>query len=67
MGIDAAAHRGALDAGGRTVAVLGSGIDVDYPPSNRRLLGAIEEGGTVVGEYPPGVPADRSGSRRATG
>ncbi|HUL86522.1 MAG TPA: DNA-processing protein DprA [Actinomycetota bacterium] len=58
VGIDAAAHRGALDAGGSTVAVLGSGIDVDYPPSNGRLLRAVEQGGTIVGEYAPGVPAE---------
>lgn len=58
QGIDAAAHRGALQAGGRTVAVLGSGIDVPYPASNRDLLGRIVVGGTVVSEYPPGVPAE---------
>ena len=58
VGIDACAHRGALDAGGPTVAVLGSGIDVDYPPGNGRLLRAIEGGGSVVSEYPPGVPAE---------
>jgi DNA processing protein len=57
QGIDAAAHRGALQAGGRTVAVLGSGIDVDYPASSRELLGSIVEQGTIVSEYPPGVPA----------
>ena len=57
QGIDAAAHRGALHAGGRTVAVLGSGIDVDYPASSRDLLGSIVEHGTIVSEYPPGVPA----------
>jgi DNA processing protein len=56
-GIDAAAHRGALQAGGRTVAVLGSGIDVAYPASSRELLGAIARSGTIVSEYPPGVPA----------
>ena len=38
--------------------MLGSGIDVDYPPSNGRLLRAVEQGGTIVGEYPPGVPAE---------
>ena len=56
-GIDAAAHRGALQAGGRTVAVLGSGIDVVYPASSRDLLGAIARSGTIVSEYPPGDPA----------
>jgi DNA processing protein len=56
-GIDAAAHRGALDAGGRTVAVLGSGIDVVYPASSRDVLGQIVERGTIVSEYPPGMPA----------
>jgi DNA processing protein len=57
QGIDAAAHRGALDAGGRTVAVLGSGIDVRYPASSRGLLEEIAEHGTIVSEYPPGMPA----------
>lgn len=58
QGIDAAAHRGALQAAGRTVAVLGSGIDVPYPASNRELIGRIVVAGTVVSEYPPGVPAE---------
>jgi DNA processing protein len=57
-GIDAAAHRGALEAGGRTVAVLGSGIDVPYPAGNRRLLDDIARHGTIVSEYPPAVPAE---------
>jgi DNA processing protein len=56
-GIDAAAHRGALQAAGRTVAVLGSGIDVAYPASSRGLLGRIAESGTIVSEYPPTMPA----------
>ena len=56
-GIDAAAHRGALDTG-RTVAVLGSGIDVAYPAGNRALLARVAEAGTVVSEYAPGVPAE---------
>ncbi|MGH2679434.1 MAG: DNA-processing protein DprA [Actinomycetota bacterium] len=55
-GIDAAAHHGAVRAGGRTVAVLGSGIDVAYPASSRLLLARIAEGGTIVSEYPPGTP-----------
>lgn len=57
-GIDAAAHRGALAAPGPTVAVLGCGIDVAYPASNRELLRQIREAGTVVSEYPPGTPAE---------
>ena len=56
-GIDAAAHRGALQAAGRTVAVLGSGIDVTYPASSRDLLVWIAESGTIVSEYPPATPA----------
>ncbi|HEX9123357.1 MAG TPA: DNA-processing protein DprA [Actinomycetota bacterium] len=57
-GIDAAAHEGALDVGGRTVAVLGCGIDLAYPPGSRGLLRRIEQEGTIVSEYPPGVPAE---------
>ena len=57
-GIDAASHWGALDAGGRTVAVLGSGIDVRYPRSSAGLIDRIAEAGTVVSEYAPGVPAE---------
>jgi DNA processing protein len=56
-GIDAAAHRGALQAGGRTVAVLGSGIDTPYPASSRGLLERIAQSGTIVSEYPPAMPA----------
>jgi DNA processing protein len=55
-GIDSAAHRGALRAGGRTIAVLGSGVDVIYPPENRRLAGDIEASGAVVSQFEPGTP-----------
>ena len=54
-GIDGEAHRGALEAGGTTVAVLGCGIDRDYPRSHAELAGRIRQSGAVVSEYPPGV------------
>lgn len=54
-GIDGEAHRGALDAGGVTLAVLGCGIDRDYPASHAQLSRRIEERGLVVSEYEPGV------------
>lgn len=55
-GIDTAAHLGALEQG-YTVAVLGSGVDVAYPPENAKLLGSIAEKGVVLSEYAPGVIA----------
>jgi len=55
-GIDSAAHRGALRAGGRTIAVLGSGVDVVYPPENRRLAARIEASGAVLSQFAPGTP-----------
>jgi DNA processing protein len=57
-GIDSAAHRGAMEGGGRTVAVLGCGIDLAYPPENEGLLAEIAASGAVVSEYGPGAPPD---------
>ncbi|MBN2549465.1 MAG: DNA-processing protein DprA [Anaerolineales bacterium] len=54
-GVDAAAHQAALDAGGRTLAVLGCGVDVIYPPENRRLAGSIIQQGALLSDYPPGT------------
>jgi DNA processing protein len=54
-GVDAEAHRGALAAGGLTVAVLGCGIDRDYPRVHAELARRIAESGLVVSEYPPGI------------
>jgi DNA processing protein len=57
LGIDAASHRGNLEGGGRTCAVLGSGADEIYPASNRPLARRIlETGGGILSEYPPGTP-----------
>ncbi|MBI4454464.1 MAG: DNA-protecting protein DprA [Acidobacteria bacterium] len=53
-GIDAAAHRGALAAQGKTVAVLGNGVDIVYPRENRKLFFQIAEKGCLVSEFPPG-------------
>ena len=54
-GVDGEAHRGALEGGGKTVAVLGCGIDRDYPRSHAELARCIVARGAVVSEYPPGV------------
>lgn len=53
-GIDSVCHEGALDAGGKTIAVLGCGCDVIYPPENSYLYGRITENGAIISEYPPG-------------
>jgi DNA processing protein len=60
IGIDAAAHRGALRVGGATVAVVAGGLDVAVPPSNRALAARIvAAGGCLAGEFPDGVPVTR--------
>lgn len=58
-GIDAASHRSAVETGGTTIAVLGSGIDIIYPSRNSKLAAdIIESGGAVITEYPPGTAPD---------
>lgn len=56
LGIDAAAHRGALKAGGATLAVWGTGLDKIYPPSHRELAAEIAAQGLLVSEFAPGTP-----------
>jgi DNA processing protein len=59
LGVDSAAHAGALDAGGRTIAVLGGGADVPYPPSKRALHARLRAEAVVLSELPPGFEARR--------
>lgn len=58
-GIDGACHRGALAAGGKTIAVMGTGIEMTYPPAHRALAGEIAAKGCLVSEFPPGTPPRR--------
>jgi DNA processing protein len=59
LGIDSAAHEGALEAGGFTTAVLAGGVDYVYPRTNVRLYRRIIEGGVVLSELPPGTQPHR--------
>ena len=54
LGIDAAAHRGAIEEEGSSIAVLGGGVDVVYPAANRRLYARLAASGAIFSEYPPG-------------
>lgn len=57
-GVDGVAHDACLKAGGRTFAVLGSGVDLVYPPEHLRLADRIRERGALISDYPPGTPPD---------
>ena len=59
-GVDAIAHQAALRAGGRTIAVLGSGVDKIYPPEHRALAEQMMERGAIISDYAPGTPPDAS-------
>lgn len=64
-GVDSAAHRGAIQANGRTIAILGSGIDIVYPKENRQLAQDIIENGALVSEFPLGTaPSGKNFPRR---
>jgi DNA processing protein len=57
-GIDSIAHNGAIKSGGRTIAVIGSGLDVIYPPENKKLFDKIAENGAVISEFTLGTKPD---------
>lgn len=59
MGVDTASHKGALRGGGKTVAVIGCGLDIDYPAQNKELRRLISQNGAIVSEYPPGTRPSR--------
>ncbi|MFH1563239.1 MAG: DNA-processing protein DprA [Nitrospirota bacterium] len=58
-GIDVASHRSAIDSNGRTIAVLGCGIDIIYPPENKKLFYEIIEHGAIITEFPIGTPPEK--------
>jgi DNA processing protein len=58
LGVDTVAHRTSLEAGGRTLAVLGSGVDRIYPPKNRVLAEKVMENGAIISDYAPGTPPE---------
>ncbi|WP_310489530.1 DNA-processing protein DprA [Chamaesiphon sp. VAR_69_metabat_338] len=60
LGIDAEAHSACLEAGGRTIAVIGTGLDIVYPPHHHQLAAAIAQQGLIVSEYVAATPPDRS-------
>ena len=59
-GIDTVAHQACLSAAGRTIAVLGTGVDVVYPHSNQNLAATIQDQGLIISEYPQGTPPSKS-------
>ncbi|AZR72360.1 DNA protecting protein DprA [Anoxybacter fermentans] len=59
LGVDGEAHMAALEAGGRTIAVLGSGVDIIYPKEHKKLYQKIITSGAVISTFPPGTPPER--------
>lgn len=57
-GVDSIAHRAAIKAGGRTIAIIGSGLDIIYPPENGKLFSEIIENGAIISEFPLGTKPD---------